>query len=184
MTEAASQALLLKKIEPEYPREAEAKGVEGDVVFRIIIGTDGRVEEVHLRRGKPVLIEAAAKAVSQWQYQPYILNGNAVEVETFATVRFRQRQTSVNCHERAVAVRVNLVPGIVPGARVDILVTDNPAGSADAHTAIVLQGVEVLALEQLKTESGGVVTVLTSPKDAEKLALASQKGRMILVPRN
>jgi len=90
MTEGTSQALLLKKIEPEYPHEAEAKGVEGDVVFRIIVGTDGRVEEVHLRRGKPILIEAAAKAVSQWQYQPYILNENAVEAETFATVRFRQ----------------------------------------------------------------------------------------------
>jgi Flp pilus assembly protein CpaB len=85
---------------------------------------------------------------------------------------------------RAVAVRVNWVPGIVPGARVDILVTDNPAGSAESHTATVLQGVEVLALEQLKTEHGGVVTVLTSPKDAEKLALASQKGRISLVPRN
>jgi Flp pilus assembly protein CpaB len=57
---------------------------------------------------------------------------------------------------RAVVVRVNWVPGIVPGARVDVLVTDNPAGSADPHTATVLQGVEVLAFEQVKTESGSM----------------------------
>ena len=89
MTEAPSSRLLRKKIEPDYPDDAKAAGVEGDVVFRIIIGTDGKVQEIHLRRGKPLLIEAAAKAVSKWQYRPYLFNGNAVEVETFATVRFR-----------------------------------------------------------------------------------------------
>jgi len=89
MTEAPSARFLLKKVEPKYPHEAKAAGVEGDVVFRIIIGRDGRVEEIHLRRGKPLLIEAAAKAVSKWQYKTFTHNGNAMEVETFATVRFR-----------------------------------------------------------------------------------------------
>src|ERR1700680_70645 len=89
MTEAPSSRLLVKKVEPDYPHDAKAAGVEGDVVFRIIIGTDGKVQEIHLRRGKPLLIKAAAKAVSKWQYRPYMFNGNAVEVETFATVRFR-----------------------------------------------------------------------------------------------
>ena len=80
---------MLKKVEPDYPGEAKAAGVEGDVVFKIAIGINGGVEEIHLRRGKPLLIEAAAKAVSKWRYEAYILNGNPVEVETFATVRFR-----------------------------------------------------------------------------------------------
>jgi hypothetical protein len=53
MTEAPSAKFLLKRVEPEYPHAAKAAGVEGDVVFRIIIGTNGRVEEIHLRRGKP-----------------------------------------------------------------------------------------------------------------------------------
>ena len=89
MTEAPSAKFLLKKVEPDYPHAAKAAGVEGDVVFRIIIGTHGRVEEIHLRRGKPLLIEAAAKAVSKWQYKTFMHHGNAVEVETFATVQFR-----------------------------------------------------------------------------------------------
>jgi protein TonB len=89
MTETASGSRLVQKVEPEYPHEAEAKGVEGDVVFRVIIGTDGKVKEIHLRRGKPVLIKAAAKAVSNWKYEPYVLHGIAGEIETFATVRFR-----------------------------------------------------------------------------------------------
>jgi TonB family protein len=94
MTESAAEKHLIKKLQPEYPQEAKATGVEGEVVFRILIGTDGRVKEIHLRRGKPLLIEGAAKAVSQWQYEPYILNGKAAEIETFATVRFpRPEQT-------------------------------------------------------------------------------------------
>jgi TonB family protein len=89
ISETASAKRLLKKVEPDYPSEAKATGVEGDVVFRIIIGVEGGVEEIHLRRGKPILIEAAAKAVSKWRYETYMLSGNPVEVETIATVRFR-----------------------------------------------------------------------------------------------
>jgi protein TonB len=85
----AAERRLTKVVEPEYPHVAEAEGVEGDVVFRIIIGTDGGVKEIHLRRGKPLFIEAAAKAISKWKYETFMLNGDAVEVETFATVQFR-----------------------------------------------------------------------------------------------
>lgn len=89
MTESVSGEHLLKKVEPEYPPEAKATRLEGDVIFRIIIGKNGKVREIHLRRGKPILIEAAAKAVSEWQYETFILNGEAVEVESLATIQFR-----------------------------------------------------------------------------------------------
>jgi TonB family protein len=83
-----SEARLTKMVEPEYPSEAKAEGVEGEVIFRIIVGTDGRVKEIHLRRGSPLLVEAAVRALSQWRYQPYVLEGKSVEVETLAKVRF------------------------------------------------------------------------------------------------
>jgi periplasmic protein TonB len=89
ITESVSGKLLIKRAEPEYPADAQAAGVEGDVVFAIVIGKNGKVEEIRLRRGKPVFVEAAARAVSQRAYTPYVFNGGPVEVETFATVRFR-----------------------------------------------------------------------------------------------
>jgi len=88
MTESLSGKHLVKKVEPEYPPEAKATRLEGDVIFRIIIGKNGKVKEIHLRRGKPILIEPAAKALSEWQYETFMLNGEAVEVESFATVQF------------------------------------------------------------------------------------------------
>jgi len=94
MTESASAQHLVRKVEPEYPPEARASGVEGDVLFRIIIGRaisgeNSKIKEIHLRRGKPMLIKAAAEALADWQYRPFILNGEALEVESFATIRFR-----------------------------------------------------------------------------------------------
>jgi len=56
-----------------------------------VIGKNGKVKEIHLQRGRPILIEAAAKAFWQWKYKSFTLNGEAVEVETFATVQFRLR---------------------------------------------------------------------------------------------
>jgi TonB family protein len=89
MIEALSEGHLVDKVEPEYPSAAKASKVEGDVIFRIIIGKDGIVKEIHLRRGNPMLIEDAAKALSKWRYDAIKLDGKPVEVETFATVRFR-----------------------------------------------------------------------------------------------
>jgi outer membrane biosynthesis protein TonB len=36
-----------------------------------------------------LLGQAAYRAVKQWRYQPYLVNGRAVEAETFVTVDFR-----------------------------------------------------------------------------------------------
>jgi Flp pilus assembly protein CpaB len=80
---------------------------------------------------------------------------------------------------RAVSVRAFGRGTVGPGMHVDVLVTDN----ASEHDRTVLQNVEVAAYEQQKPESVGVVTVLTSPTDAEKLTLAAQKGRIEVSPR-
>jgi protein TonB len=39
--------------------------------------------------GPPLLVPSAIDAVKQWHYKPYLLNGEAVEVETSVTVTFQ-----------------------------------------------------------------------------------------------
>jgi pilus assembly protein CpaB len=96
---------------------------------------------------------------------------------------------------RAVSVRVNdttSVSGFVlPGTRVDILLTGNPQGSSEQQTTTVLENVAVIATGQrLERNSAGepqnapVVTLLVSPDDAERLALASSQGHIQLALRN
>jgi len=97
---------------------------------------------------------------------------------------------------RAVSVRVNdtsSVSGFVlPGTRVDVLLTGEPQGSTQTQTTTVLENIFVLANgTRLERPPGGgepistsVVTLLVSPDDAQKLTLASNQGRIQLVLRN
>ena len=96
---------------------------------------------------------------------------------------------------RAVSVRVNdttSVSGFVtPGTRVDVLLTGNPQGSSEQQTTTVLENVAVLAAgTKLERNSAGealsapVITLLVSPDDAQKLALATTQGHIQLTLRN
>jgi pilus assembly protein CpaB len=96
---------------------------------------------------------------------------------------------------RAIAVRVNDVVGVagfvLPGMRVDVLVTGRPSGRADTTTRTVLQNIVVLSAGQTTQNDGKsqsiitpVVTLLVSPSDAEVLTLANNEGHIQLVLRN
>ena len=67
---------------------ARRAGIQGDVVLHAIIGTDGRILELRVVSGSPLLVRAAVDAVQQWRYQPTLLDGEPVEVETTITVTF------------------------------------------------------------------------------------------------
>ena len=98
--------------------------------------------------------------------------------------------------ERAMSVRVDDVVGVsgfvLPGTRVDVLVTlDRAAGEERPSTRLVLQNITVVSagtsIEQDPTgdpKEVSVVTLLVSPEDAEKLALAHTSGRLQLALRN
>jgi pilus assembly protein CpaB len=96
---------------------------------------------------------------------------------------------------RAVAVRVNEIIGvagfILPGMRVDVLVTGHPPnGAANDVTTTVLQNITVLSANQQMAPDKGqainatVVNVLVTPEQAELLTLAGADGRVTLVLRN
>ena len=73
---------------PIYPPEAKAAGIWGTVLLRAVIGVKGRVSEVQVVSGPPELQQAAMDAVRSWQYRPYLLNGEPVEVNTQINVVF------------------------------------------------------------------------------------------------
>ena len=79
---------LIHRVQPVYPLLARQARIEGTVVLRAIISREGRIENLQVLSGHPVLVPAAIDAVRQWRYQPYILNDQPVEVETQITVKF------------------------------------------------------------------------------------------------
>lgn len=82
------QGFLIRRVEPIYPPMAIAARVEGPVIVRALISTDGRIEQAQVISGSPLLARAALDAIRQWRYRPYYLNDKPVEVETEVTVNF------------------------------------------------------------------------------------------------
>jgi pilus assembly protein CpaB len=99
---------------------------------------------------------------------------------------------------RAVSVKVNEVVGVagfvVPGTRVDVMVTlTNRQAQQESMTRVVVSNVQVLTAgtryDQGKSRDGqpiptSVVTLLVSPSDAERIALAASEGEVMLTLRN
>ena len=82
------EANILTKVAPVYPPLAKAARVQGTVQFQATIGTDGRVTNLQLLSGPPLLVQAAMQAVQQWTYKPTLLNGNPAEVITTIDINF------------------------------------------------------------------------------------------------
>ena len=84
-----SQGLLISKVQPTYPPLARQARVQGTVVLHALIGNDGSIQDLSVVSGHPMLTQAAMDAVKQWRYQPYLLNGEPVLVETTINVNFQ-----------------------------------------------------------------------------------------------
>jgi TonB family protein len=68
---------------PVYPQDAKEARAEGEVVLKALIGRDGHIHDLKVvSAAYPTLVASALVAVAQWQYQPYLLNGEPVEVQT------------------------------------------------------------------------------------------------------
>ncbi len=82
------QAKMVRMIQPTYPAIAKQAHIQGTVILHAIIAKDGTVQELQLMGGPPLLVKAAMDAVRQWRYQPTLLNGDPVEVDTTISVIF------------------------------------------------------------------------------------------------
>ena len=79
----------IHRVEPRYPRIAIAARISGTVELEGVVAVDGRIRELTVKKGHPILAPAALEAVRQWIYRPTTLNGEPVEVISPITVTFR-----------------------------------------------------------------------------------------------
>jgi TonB family protein len=83
------ERLLTHKIEPIYPEAARQANIQGIVILDAVIGTEGTVVDLRAISGPDELTPAALDAVKWWRFQPYLVNGQAVQVKTRLAVDFR-----------------------------------------------------------------------------------------------
>lgn len=85
-------ARIINRIQPVYPPLARQTRISGTVRLHAIIGKDGTIQQLEVMSGHPLLQQAALDAVRQWRYQPTLLNGDPVEVDTTIDVIFSLNQ--------------------------------------------------------------------------------------------
>jgi len=81
-------ALLVVQTPPVYPIAARQGRIQGTVKLMAIIGTDGKIKNLTIISGHPLLVQAALNAVRHWVYRATVLDGVPVEVNTDIEVRF------------------------------------------------------------------------------------------------
>jgi TonB family protein len=79
---------LIHRVDPLYPETARTQHIEGPVLLNAHVLGDGTVGEIEIIAGDPLLAQAATQAVKQWKYQPYYVNGEAVERQERITIKF------------------------------------------------------------------------------------------------
>ena len=89
VSQGVSQGLIIKRVAPDYPMQARQLRIEGAVQLEATISKEGKVSNVKILGGHPILARAATDAIKQWKYKPYLLNSVPVEIETQITINFK-----------------------------------------------------------------------------------------------
>ena len=79
---------LIEQFAPLYPEAAKQAGIEGPVIVEAIINEEGRVVDLKILRGHPLLRQSAKRAMARWRFEPGRLNGRPVRVYFTLTVNF------------------------------------------------------------------------------------------------
>jgi TonB family protein len=76
------------KVPPTYPPAAREARVDGLVLLSVLVGEDGSVKEVRVRKSIPLLDEAAQACVRQWRFKPARAKGEPVAIWIALPIRF------------------------------------------------------------------------------------------------
>ena len=58
------------RVEPVYPELAKRNNISGSARVELLVTPDGRVKDVKVLGGNPVLVQAVMAAVVKWKYEP------------------------------------------------------------------------------------------------------------------
>lgn len=79
--------LIREEVPPRYPEAARNARIQETVILDATISKGGNVENLQIISGHPML-PAAIDAVKDWKYNPYLVNGEPVDVQTQVKVNF------------------------------------------------------------------------------------------------
>jgi TonB family protein len=127
---------------PEYPPEAQARGVRGIVILAITIDARGRVSEVDVVRSIPGLDEAAIAAARRWEYEPLRVDGKPVAVRLTVPISFLLKLPEMTREDGVPELSQGAAPGWPPGASSKGPVRVTAELFVDANGHVVSAGID------------------------------------------
>jgi protein TonB len=89
VSQGLSGGALQHKVQPAYPVQALPLRLSGTVILQATIGESGKVDDLKVVSGPPILTAAAMDAVRQWRYSPFLLDGKPVKMQKQVTISFQ-----------------------------------------------------------------------------------------------
>jgi protein TonB len=71
----------------QYTQQALDHEVQGQMIIKCIVLVDGKVQNCRVLKSLPFMDKAVVQAVEQWRFEPYRVNGKAVEVDYTLKIR-------------------------------------------------------------------------------------------------
>jgi protein TonB len=91
---AVMLGLVEHKTMPVYPEEAMAKGIQGDVIFKVEVDETGKLISAVSGDADSLLLAAAKDSLQTFRFRPYLLNGTPVRVESRLGFHFQVDKTA------------------------------------------------------------------------------------------
>jgi TonB family protein len=92
-----------RNAEADYPARALVAGITGTVIVELVIDAKGNVREARAVKSVPELDDAAVKTARKWKFEPTVVSGTAVEVTSYASIRFGQTTEPIPSDQLAMA---------------------------------------------------------------------------------
>ncbi len=87
-THAVREAAVVHQ-DPEYPAAARQFRLSGEVVAEFVVGVDGKVENVSITKGSPILSDAVVRALRRWSFSPFKVDGRVRRVKSTISFNFQ-----------------------------------------------------------------------------------------------
>jgi TonB family protein len=177
---------LLKRVSPVYPPLARQARIQGTVILKVLINKSGEVANIQLVSGHPMLAPAAIEAVKQWKYDPYLLNGEPIEVVTNVAVNFTLAGTAPNAGTTG-NVSVGPAGGVVtntPGDQNSAALPQRVRVSSGVAQGLLVSKVNPMYPPDARDQriQGVVILQATIDKEGNVASLQLVSGHPMLAP--
>ena len=103
-------------VSPQYPADAQARGLRGIVILELVIDTSGKVASAIVTRSVPPFDDAALLAARQWEYEVTRVDGKPVPVRLSVPITFTMPVPRVSKQEGIPELVQGVNPAIPAGA--------------------------------------------------------------------